>query len=154
MSVKLKILRKSIFVFHFGCAACNNCDIEILDCLTPKFDLERFGIQLVGSIRHADALLVTGMLNKKGLPRLKRVYEQMPEPKVVIAFGACAASGGIFRDGSDRTVSRNSCRPDVAQHRISRHRRALPGSEPRLSAPKQSETDFSNGPPVFSGGVA
>lgn len=99
MGMKLKILKKSIFVYHFASGPCNNCDIEILDCLTPKFDLERFGIQLVGSIRHADALLVTGMLNRKGLPRLRRIYEQMPEPKVVIAFGACACSGGIFKDG-------------------------------------------------------
>lgn len=99
MSLKLKILKKSIWVFHFASGPCNNCDIEILDCLTPRFDLERFGMQLVGSIRHADALVVTGALTKKGLPRLKRIYEQMPEPKVVIAIGACACSGGIFAPG-------------------------------------------------------
>ena len=62
MNLKLKSLTKSIWVFHFASAPCNNCDIEILDALTPKFDLERFGILLVGSIRHADVLLVTGMI--------------------------------------------------------------------------------------------
>lgn len=87
-------------MFHLSTATCNNCDIEILDCLTPRFDVERFGICLVGSVRHADVLLVTGMVNKKALPRVKRVYEQMPEPKLVVAVGGCACSGGIFAENN------------------------------------------------------
>ena len=83
MSLKLKALTKSLWVFHLGAAACNNCDIEILDALTPRHDLERFGIQLVGSIRHADALLVSGIINRKSLPRVKHVIEQAPKPCVV-----------------------------------------------------------------------
>ncbi|MFC2092140.1 NADH:ubiquinone oxidoreductase, partial [Elusimicrobiota bacterium] len=51
-----KILTKSIWVYHFAAAPCNNCDIEILDVLTPKFDAERFGVKLIGSIRHADCM--------------------------------------------------------------------------------------------------
>lgn len=98
MGVKLNALTKSIWVFHAACSPCNNCDIEILDALTPRHDLERFGIQLVGSVRHADALLVTGVVNKKIAGRLKRLYEQAPKPCVVIAIGGCACSGIMFKD--------------------------------------------------------
>lgn len=95
---KLWALKKSIWVFHFAGASCNNCDIEILDALTPRFDLERFGIKLVGSIRHADVMLVTGSLTLKTKERLMRVYSQMPQPGLVIAIGGCACSGGMFVD--------------------------------------------------------
>jgi Ni,Fe-hydrogenase III small subunit len=78
--------------------ACNNCDIEILDCLTPRFDVERFGIVLVGSVRHADVLLISGPVTKNVLPRLKRIYEQAPKPIKVVAFGSCGCMAGIFRD--------------------------------------------------------
>jgi NADH-quinone oxidoreductase B subunit len=96
MGIKLKALKKSLWVFHFNSGSCNNCDIEILDCLTPKYDLERFGIKKIGSIRHADVMLVTGAVTRQAAPRLKRLYEQAPKPLVVIAFGACGCSGGIF----------------------------------------------------------
>ncbi len=77
---------------------CNNCDIEILDALTPRHDIERFGMLLVGSIKHADVLLVTGCINKKVIDRMKRVYEQAPKPIIVVAVGGCACTGGMFRD--------------------------------------------------------
>lgn len=91
-------LTKSLWVFHLGASACNNCDIEILDVLTPKYDVERFGIKLVGSPRHADVLLVSGIVNRQSIERFKRVYEQTPSPKVVIAIGSCASSANMFRD--------------------------------------------------------
>lgn len=99
MGLRTFSLKKSIWVYHLSTGSCNNCDIEILDCLTPRFDLERFGICLVGSVRHADVILATGIVNRKCLPRVKRIYEQMPEPKLVVAVGACACSGGIFAKG-------------------------------------------------------
>jgi Ni,Fe-hydrogenase III small subunit len=86
MNLKTKALTKSIWVFHFASAPCNNCDIEILDALTPKFDLERFGILLVGSIRHADVMLVTGAISHKGAVRLKRLYEQASKPCLLCIF--------------------------------------------------------------------
>lgn len=98
MDLKLKALTKSIWVFHVSAGSCNNCDIEILDCLTPRFDVERFGIQLVGSVRHADALLVTGAMNRKSVPRLKKIYAQAPKPCLVVACGICAISQNMFRD--------------------------------------------------------
>jgi Ni,Fe-hydrogenase III small subunit len=98
MKLLTKALTKSIWVFHVSAGSCNNCDIEILDCLTPRFDAERFGIQLVGSVRHADALLVTGAMNRKSVPRMKKIYEQAPKPCLVIAVGICACSQHMFKD--------------------------------------------------------
>lgn len=98
MSFAVSVLTKSLNIFHLAGSPCNNCDIELLDALTPKYDLERFGMVLVGSIRHADAILLCGAFNKKACIRAKRVYEQAPKPVVVIAVGACACTGGIFRD--------------------------------------------------------
>jgi Ni,Fe-hydrogenase III small subunit len=96
MDIKLKALLKSPAVFHLSTGSCNNCDIEILDCLTPRHDIERFGMTLAGSIKHADVLLVTGSANRKCVPRIKRVYEQMPKPCLVVAIGECSLSRGMF----------------------------------------------------------
>ena len=100
MSMKIKALKKSLWVYHLCTGgSCNNCDIEILDLLTPRYDVERFGMVLVGSPRHADVLLCTGIVNKKSVDRVKKLYEQTAKPCVVVAVGSCACSGGIFRDG-------------------------------------------------------
>ncbi len=88
---------KSPWITLFNSGACNGCDIEVIDALTPRFDIERFGILAQGSPRHADILIVTGPVTAKQASRLKRIYEQMPEPKYVIAMGACGATGGVFR---------------------------------------------------------
>lgn len=99
MNFKLNALTRSIWVYHLSTGSCNNCDIEILDCLTPRHDIERFGMVLVGSVRHADAILVTGAVNLKTIPRIKNVYEQAPKPCVVVACGVCACGQGIFKNG-------------------------------------------------------
>lgn len=91
-------IRKSPWALHFNTGACNACDIELAALLTPKYDIERFGILLKPSPRHADVLLVTGPVTRQCAPRLKRIYEQMPSPKFVIAIGTCACSGGVFKD--------------------------------------------------------
>lgn len=100
MAVKEKIFKKSLWLFHYAGASCNNCDIEILDCLTPRYDVERFGMKLVGSIRHADVLLVNGSINRKDKDRLLEIYEQAPKPILVVAIGACGCTGGIFTGGN------------------------------------------------------
>lgn len=99
MGLKDKFFKKSLWLFHLSAGSCNNCDIEILDCLTPKFDVERFGMKLVGSVRHADVLLVTGIVTKKTKQRVQEIYEQAPKPIVVVAVGACPCTGGIFASG-------------------------------------------------------
>ena len=88
---------KSPWITVFNSGACNGCDIEVIATLTPRFDVERFGIVAQGSPRHADILIVTGPVTKKQASRLRRIWEQMPEPKYVIAMGACGASGGVFK---------------------------------------------------------
>ena len=86
----------SIWAVHFNSGSCNGCDIEILATLTPRYDVERFGIRLMGSPRHADVLIVTGPVTRQARERLLRTYEQMPEPKYVISVGSCSISGGVF----------------------------------------------------------
>lgn len=101
---------KSPWVIHFNTGACNACDIEIVDALTPLFDLERFGVLLKGTPRHADVLLCSGPVTRQIEKRLIRIYEQMPAPKFVVAVGTCACSGGVFHDcysvkgGIDSTI--------------------------------------------------
>lgn len=108
---------KSPWVLHFNSGACNGCDIEIVALLTPRYDVERFGIKLEPSPRHADVLLVTGSVTQPCAERLKRIYDQMPEPKFVVAIGACACSGGVFRgnynvlNGVDQVIPVNAYIP-------------------------------------------
>jgi NADH-quinone oxidoreductase B subunit len=87
---------KSPWILHFNTGACNACDIEIIAALTPLYDLERFGVQLKATPRHADILVCSGPVTRQIEDRLVRIYEQMAEPKFVVAVGACACSGGVF----------------------------------------------------------
>jgi NADH-quinone oxidoreductase B subunit len=88
---------KSPWILHFNSGACNACDIEIIASLTPVYDIERFGIQLKATPRHADILVCSGPVTRQVMDRLVRIYEQMAEPKFVVAVGTCASSGGVFR---------------------------------------------------------
>jgi NADH-quinone oxidoreductase B subunit len=87
----------SPWVIHFNSGSCNGCDIEIVACLTPRYDIERFGVKLQGSPRHADVLLCTGPVTRQARDRLVRVYEQMADPKFVVVIGSCGISGGAFQ---------------------------------------------------------
>jgi ech hydrogenase subunit C len=98
MSLVQKARLKSPWVLHYDCGSCNGCDIEVLAALTPKFDVERFGIVNIGDPKQADVLVVTGPANKRNQRVLKNLYEQMPEPKLVIAVGTCACTGGVFHN--------------------------------------------------------
>lgn len=92
-----KAFNRSLWVFHLNSGSCNGCDIEIVATLTPRYDPERFGIKLVGSPKHADVLVVSGPVTKAMADRVKRVYEQVADPKVVLGIGSCM-SGGVFYD--------------------------------------------------------
>jgi ech hydrogenase subunit C len=87
---------RSPWIVHFDCGSCNGCDIEILDTLTPVHSAERFGVVNVGDPRQADVLVVTGAANPRSAAVLRATYDQMAEPKAVVAVGACAAYGGVF----------------------------------------------------------
>ena len=89
---------KSPWLRHYDCSSCNGCDIEVQAGLTPLYDIERFGIINVGNPMHADILLVTGAVNLRSQKVLVNLFDQMPNPKLVIAIGSCALSGGIFRE--------------------------------------------------------
>jgi ech hydrogenase subunit C len=106
----MSALKKSPWVLHYNATSCNGCDIEVLAALTPVYDVERFGIINTGNPKHADVLLVTGSVNEQTREVLKTVYEQMPNPKVVVAVGICACTGGVFSQcynvygGADSTI--------------------------------------------------
>lgn len=92
------VRKKSPWILHCGAGGCNGCVLPVIAALSPRNDIERFGCLLKGSPRHADILLVEGPLTRKIKPRLLRIYNQMPEPKIVLGIGACAISKGIFQD--------------------------------------------------------
>lgn len=89
---------QSPWLLHYDGSSCNGCDIEVLACLTPVYDVERFGVINTGNPKHADIFLVTGGINAQNEQVVKQIYEQMPNPKVVLAVGICACNGGIFKE--------------------------------------------------------
>ena len=118
--LKLWARLNSPWAIHYNSGSCNGCDIEILATLTPRYDVERFGITLQGSPRHADVLICTGPVTKQSKDRLIRIYEQMPDPKFVVAVGSCAISGGVFKgshtcmDGVDKVIPVDAYSPGCA----------------------------------------
>jgi NADH-quinone oxidoreductase B subunit len=88
---------KSPWILHLNSGACNACDIEIVAALTPRFDIERFGVLLKATPRHADVIVCSGPVTRQIRDRVVRIYEQVPDPKFVIAVGACAMSGCVYR---------------------------------------------------------
>jgi len=106
----VSFLQRSPWILHYDASSCNGCDIEVLACLTPLYDVERFGIINTGNPKHADIFLVTGSVNERNVEIIQNLYRQMPDPKVVVAVGACACSGGIFaraynvQGGIDRVI--------------------------------------------------
>jgi ech hydrogenase subunit C len=104
------IFKRSSWLLHYDGSSCNGCDIEVVACLTPLYDLERFGVLNTGNPKHADIFLITGGVNDRNVEVVETLYRQMPDPKVVVAVGACAASGGIFarayniRGGIDQVI--------------------------------------------------
>ena len=94
----MSYLQKSPWIIHYDASSCNGCDIEVLACLTPLYDVERFGIINTGNPKHADIFVITGGVNEQNKEVVKNLYNQMPDPKVVVAVGICACSGGVFRE--------------------------------------------------------
>ena len=94
----MSTLKKSPWIIHYDGSSCNGCDIEVLASLSPLYDAERFGVINTGDPRQADILVITGAVNEKNSEVIKQIYQQMPNPKVVMAVGICACSGGIFKE--------------------------------------------------------
>jgi Ni,Fe-hydrogenase III small subunit len=87
---------RSPWVYRINAGSCNGCDIEIGPCFCPRYDAEQIGAILQGSPKHADILLVTGTMTLRAREAVRNVYEQMPEPKAVVAIGSCPATGNVF----------------------------------------------------------
>jgi membrane-bound hydrogenase subunit mbhJ len=88
--------RRSPWLFHMNTGGCNGCDIELVACLTPRYDVEQLGIRLEGSPRHADILCVSGPVTRNTRAALETIYAQMFDPKVVVAIGSCPATCNAF----------------------------------------------------------
>ena len=103
-------VKKSPWLLQYDGSSCNGCDIEVLASLTPIYDAERFGVINTGDPLQADIFLVTGGINHQCQGVVKQLYDQMPNPKVVVAVGICACTGGIFKEtynilgGVDTTI--------------------------------------------------
>jgi Ni,Fe-hydrogenase III small subunit/NAD-dependent dihydropyrimidine dehydrogenase PreA subunit len=97
-------LGRSLHVRQVDAGSCNGCELEIAATANPLYDLERFGVHLVASPRHADVLLVTGPVTRNMEVALRRTYEATPEPRIVVAVGACGCSGGIFGEATYAAV--------------------------------------------------
>lgn len=101
---------KSPWLLHYDGSSCNGCDIEVLACLTPVYDAERLGVINTGDPLQADILVITGGVNSQNEATVKQLYEQMADPKVVVAIGVCACTGGVFKEcynikgGVDTTI--------------------------------------------------
>ena len=93
----MAFMKKSPWIIHYDGSSCNGCDIEVLAALTPLYDAERFGVINTGNPKHADIFVVTGGVNEQNAPIIKQIYDQMLEPKVVVACGACACGGGVYQ---------------------------------------------------------
>lgn len=141
MGIVNKAILGSPWLVHCNCGSCNGCDIEVLACLTPVYDVERFGVLNIGNPKHADILVVSGAVNHRNVRMLKNMYEQMSEPKIVVAVGACACSGGIFRDcynvlgGVDQIVPVDvyvpgcSARPEAIIQLLDQKRATIPSTK-------------------------
>ena len=91
-----KVLGRSLHIREVDAGSCNGCEVEIVGLGSPVYDIERFGIHFVASPRHADMLLVTGPVSRNMELALRKTYDATPEPRLVVAVGACGCSGGIF----------------------------------------------------------
>jgi Ni,Fe-hydrogenase III small subunit len=92
-----RLLRRSLHVRQVDAGSCNGCDWEIQALLGPVYDIQRLGIDVVASPRHADMLLVTGSVTRNLELALRRTWEAMPDPRVIVAIGACACGGGVLQ---------------------------------------------------------
>lgn len=105
-----RLFGRSLAIRMVSAGSCNACEIEINALANPFYDMERFGVSIVASPRHADALLVTGPITRALKDAVLKTYEATSNPKIIIACGACAIDGGVFQgsyatlDGVDKVI--------------------------------------------------
>ena len=153
----LNSIKRSIYLYRVDCGGCNGCEIEIFATITSVFDAERFGIKNTPSPRHADILIYTGAVTRAMRMPALRAYKAAPDPKLVLSYGACGCSGGIFHDnycvwgGTDKLIPVDiyvpGCPPTPAQT-IYGFAMALGLMEQKLHESHHQETGFAL-PPAF-----
>ncbi len=121
----LNDIKRSVYIYRVDCGGCNGCEIEIFATITPVFDAERFGIKNTPSPRHADILVYTGAMTRAMRMPALRAYDGAPDPKLVVSYGACGCTGGVFHDnyctwgGTDKIIPVDvyipGCPPTPAQ---------------------------------------
>ncbi len=110
-----KSMMKSPWLYHINTGSCNGCDIELVACLTPRYDVERYGFKLAGTPRHADIIVVSGPITSQSRDRLVRTLEQVPEPRCIVTIGSCPQSGNVFKGSySIEGPLEKYCHVDVA----------------------------------------
>lgn len=97
----MSYVEKYPWIIHFDGSGCNGCGMEVQACFSPKFDVEQYGVRKTDNPKHADVLLITGIVEEERREEILRLYEDMAEPRAVVAAGACACSGGIFEGCGD-----------------------------------------------------
>lgn len=154
---------KSPWIIHFNTGACNACDIEVIAALTPRYDVERFGVLLKGTPRHADVLVCSGPVTRQVKDRLIRIYEQMAEPKFVVAVGTCACSGGVFNGcynvegGIDSVIPVSAyipgcaARPEAIIDGVVKLLSSLDPKEPPAGPPPETPAETNLAGPVVEG---
>ena len=109
---------KSLWIFPLSQGTCNGCELECFATFSPRFDAERIGAKVVPSPKHADIVLLTGCGTPKGSSKSRRVFDQVPEPKIAIQIGACAINGGVFKCKGPRiegNIQVEGCPPDPSE---------------------------------------
>lgn len=92
-----KCRTKSPWLYHINTGSCNGCDIELVSLLGPRYDVERLGVKLTGSPRHADIVVITGPVTAQSRDRMIRVLSQVPDPKAIVSLGSCPMSCNVFK---------------------------------------------------------
>ena len=118
-SVKDAVRKTSIHVCIVNCGGCNGCDIEVVALLSPRYDLEQYGIYVHNNPREADVLLLTGAVTEQWKDNLKRVYDKAPEPKIVVAIGNCPQSGDVFnQEGGHVNAPASDFIPEIGRAHV------------------------------------
>lgn len=94
----MSYVKKSMWTIHFDGAGCSGCGMEVKACFAPFHDMEQYGIRRTNNPKHADVLLVTGLVNEDNRDKIRDIYEKMSSPKAVVAVGVCTCTGGVFSD--------------------------------------------------------
>jgi len=100
LGIRLQIVTRSLWIYPVVAGGCNGCQVEILACLSPAYDLERFGVRLAAGIPQADALVVSGSMTQRNVRRIKKLFQEMAGPGIVVAVGTCALGQGLFQGGT------------------------------------------------------